>query len=395
MNQSTIVMKQLPVYLLLFMVCGAFAQTPITSIPFELYGDHILIKVSVDNSEPLNFVFDTGAGLTVIDEDVAKKLKLKGKKVQLNETTSTFVLIKHNEIEINGFPMEKNIKVYSTDLDHLEISLGLDLDGIVGYDLLHHHTVHLNYEEKILDIYEHGQGPKKGDPIPFELNITIPTINGSVVLNNNEPHSGSFFVVTGAGTTLDFNSPYAKKYNVIEKTGKHYSYSVKSIDDEETPHYEGHVRSFSFGKQTIQDLPIGISQANSGLQANEEVSGIIGNEILSMFNITIDVPGKTLYFEKNSNFGKDISVNCSGIDLQLSSDKEKILIHQVFEGSPAAQSGVKLNDELLAINNQPANKIPLPEIKQMLRKEGEQVSLRIRQDGTEKNVSFTMKSLIE
>ena len=371
------------------------AQTPITTIPFELYGDHIIIKASVDDSRPLDFIFDSGSGFTVIDEDIAVELGLSGKKIRMNEPAAVLELIKHNKLDINHFPMEKNIKVYSTDLDHLEISMGRDIDGILGYDLLHHHTIHLNYEEKTVDIYEHGKGPKTGDAVPFVLNTSIPVIKGSVVLNNNEPHTANFYVITGAGTTLDFNSPYAKKYDVIHKTGKHYSYVVKGISKDENLHYEGHVLSASFGKQTIEDLPIGISTAKSGIQATENVAGILGNQVLSMYNITFDIPGKMLYFEKNSNYGKKLTVNCSGIDLQLSPDKEKLLVHQVLEDSPAEEAGIKLDDELVSINNTSVSDLDLPDIKEMLRQEGQTVNLVLRDEGKEKSVSLKLKSLLE
>ena len=388
-------MKQLATLIATALSFSVLAQSPITSVPIELFGDHIFIKVSIDGSEPLDFIFDTGSGLTVLDKDVADRLGLSGKKVKLNETKTTFELIKHNTIEINNFLMEKNLKVYSSDLDHLEISLGRDFDGIVGYDLMHHHTLHINYEDQVIDIYDHGKGPKKGDAIPFDLEISIPVIKGQVVLNNNEPHEGTFFVLTGAGSTLDFNSPYAEKYDVIHKTGKHYSYLVKGITEEETPHYEGHVLTFSFGDQKIEDLPIGISTANKGIQANEKVSGIIGNQVLSMFNITIDLPAKTMYFQKNANFGKKLAVNCSGIDLQLSRDKKKVLIHQVFDDSPASEAGIQLNDELLAVNGKPVSEYNLPDIIKLLKRPGESVSLDINQNGTRKSVTLQLRSLIE
>lgn len=388
-------MKKFAAILLLLVLFKSYGQKPITSVPFELLGDYIMIKVTVDESEPLDFIFDTGSGLTVLDSDVAANLNLSGKKVKLNETTSTFELLKHNRLEINHFPMEKNIKVYSTDLDHLEISLGLDFDGIVGYDLMHHHTLHINYDTQMMDIYEHGQGPKDGDAVPFELHISIPTVKGTVILNNNEPHEGSFFVMTGAGTTLDFNSPYAKQYDVIHKTGKHYSYLVKGISNAETLHYEGHVLSFSFGNQTVEDLPIGISLAENGIQANKHISGIIGNQTLRMFNMTIDVPGKKLYFQKNASYGRKLYVNCSGIDLQLSPDKKRVLIHQVFEDSPASEAGVLLNDELLAVNDFKVSETSLQQIKEMLKMAGETVTLTVSRDGEEKSMAIQLKSLID
>ncbi|MFT4835008.1 MAG: hypothetical protein ACI8WP_001772, partial [Flavobacteriaceae bacterium] len=46
-------MKKLTYIFTFFLASLAFAQSPITSIPFELYGDHIIFKVSVDKSAPL------------------------------------------------------------------------------------------------------------------------------------------------------------------------------------------------------------------------------------------------------------------------------------------------------------------------------------------------------
>lgn len=388
-------MKSIITALILFSVFSLQAQRPITTISFELFGDHIIIPVSIDNSRPLDFIFDTGSGLTVIDSDVSKELNLSGKEIKLNSTKSSMELLKHNEIEINGFPIEKNIKVYATKLEHLEISLGKDIDGIIGYDIMHHHTIKINYADKTMDIYEHGEGPKTGEEIPFDLNISIPTINGKVVLNNDESHEGTFFVMTGAGTSVDFNSPYAEKYDVLNKTGKQYSYLVKGLSDNETLHYEGHVISFSFANQTINNLPIGISQATSGIQAHDHVAGIIGNKVLSMFNITIDVPKRRMYFEKNENFGEKLAVNCSGLDLQFSHGEPHLLIHRVFENSPASEAGIKVDDELIAINDKPVSGMALPDIKKMLRQEGESVNLKILQGTKIIKVDLTLRSLIE
>lgn len=388
-------MRKIACLLAIVSISFVNAQTPITSIPFELFGDHIIIKVSVDDSEPLDFVFDTGAGLTVLDEDIADKLKLVRKSVAMNEASSSWNLIKHNTIAINHFLMEKNIKVYSTDLRHLEISLGHDIDGILGYDLLQHHSVHINYDLLTMNIYDHGNAPKTGDAIPFELNTSIPTIKGTVVLNNGEPHEGNFFVMTGAGTTLDFNSPYAEKYDVIHKTGKHYSYLVKGISEKETLHYEGHVLSFSFGNQKIEDLPIGISAATSGIQADKKIAGILGSQILREYNITIDVPDKMMFLTKNNMYGQKFNVNCSGIDVQLAPDKTRVLIHQVFENSPASEAGIKVDAELLKLNGKSMAEVNLAEVKKALKKDGETVELVILQDGAEKTVSLKLRSLLE
>lgn len=393
-SKPTSHMKKIPFLILCLFALESFAQAPLTTIPFERYGDHLFIKISVDDSEPLDFIFDSGDGITVIDSDVADKLKLVKQKVIINEDAVYGTIIKHNKIEVDGFLIEKNIKVYSTHLDHLEISLGREFDGIIGYDLLRHHSIRIDYDNHKFEIYDLGDHPKRGDVIPFKLVNSIPTVNGSVILNNGEPHPGTFFVMTGAGTTMDFNSPYAKKYDVINKTGDHYSYLVKSVSDVETKHYEGFVKSFTFGGQTLENVPVGISLATKGAQAHKHVAGIIGNEILSKYNIIIDLPSKKMYLEKNSSFNDPFALDCSGIDVQLSKDKQKVMIHQVFENSPAEEAGIKANSELVSINGKTIKDINMPDIVKMLKKDGSSVDLVINEGGTEKAITLQLKSLL-
>ncbi len=377
------------------MSLSVWAQSPVKSIPFEQFGDHIIIKMSVDKSEPLDFIFDSGSGYTVIDEDVAENLHLVKDKVIINEDKVRTTIFKHNTIEIDGFQVEKNIKVYSTQLDHLEISLGRDIDGIVGYDLMIHHAVRIDYDNQIFEIYRHGEHPKKGDPVSFKMDTAIPYIEGTVVLNNGEPHPGTFFVMTGAGTTLDFNSPYAKEFDVIHKTGNHYSYLVKSISELETKHYEGRVQSFAFGKEKFENMPIGISEATRGVQAHPKISGIIGNEILNKYNLEFDLPAKKIYLQKNKNYEEPFRINCGGLDVQLSKDKSKVLIHQVFEGSEAEKKGIMVNAELRSVNGKKAiAEINMAEIKETLKSDGTTADIVVFQDGAEKKLTLHLKAIL-
>lgn len=57
---------------------AAFGQTgkPF-AIPVEISNNVVLMKASVNDSKPLTFILDTGAGGTVISADAAKKLGLK------------------------------------------------------------------------------------------------------------------------------------------------------------------------------------------------------------------------------------------------------------------------------------------------------------------------------
>lgn len=371
-----------------------FAQKPITTIPFQLFGDHIMIEVSLDDSEPLNFIFDSGSSLTGVDEDITQEMGLEGKLVDMNTPGMEWKLIKHNTIAINHFLMEKNIKVYATDFDHLEVNLGIDIDGIIGYDLLKHHALNFDFDKKLMSVYPLGEGPTDGEEVSFTLQNSIPTIKGKVVLNNGEAIETQFLWITGAGTTFDFNAPFARQWDVINKTGRHYSYLVKGITEKETLYYEGHLESFHFGNQSIENLPIGISTSEVGIQSLDNTAGIIGSQIIRMYNFTIDYGTKKMYLQKDKTYNATFNTNCAGLDVQLAEDKKTVLIHEVFSNSPASEAGIKIEDELLEINGLSMANIDLPDIKKLLRQEGKSVSLVIKQQNKEKSLTLQLRSLI-
>lgn len=391
-------MKKLIFAGLLFVSLTAFSQDPVTSIPFELFGNHIFISVSVDDSEPVDFIFDTGDGLAVIDLDVANNLRLgmdhKASKTSAQGSISG-ALIKHNKIEINDVKLE-DIELYSTNLNHLEQSVGRNIDGIIGYDLLKNYVVTVDYDDMEFKLYDPAsfKYEGKGEGFKFKLDSYIPHITCTVKLNNGEVFEEEFFINTGAGTTMDFNTVFAAKQKVIDKTGDHYSYPVVGLEKEETLHYEGRVMSFGFGEILFENLPVGISQAKHGVQHNKKVAGILGNGLLRRFNITYDYDNSMIYFETNQNYEKPFNVNASGLNLQLNKSLDKVLIHRVFEESPAEKAGIKKDAELISVNGKATDSYTLPELRDLLKSANKEVELVVLQDGAEKKVTLDLTPLI-
>src|ERR1700755_1669349 len=54
----------------------AASHTGGVRVPFDLYGNNILVRVRIDGSRPVWVVFDSGAGVNVINDRAAKKLGL-------------------------------------------------------------------------------------------------------------------------------------------------------------------------------------------------------------------------------------------------------------------------------------------------------------------------------
>ncbi|MEQ9467156.1 MAG: aspartyl protease family protein [Ekhidna sp.] len=392
-------MKKILFASLFFVSLLSFSQDPITSTKMQLFGDHIFVHLSVDGSEPLDFIFDTGDGLPVIDLDVANELGLNLDHSASKTSAQGAVkgaLIDHNTIELNGIELEKDIQLYATSLRHLEMSIGKNIDGIIGYDLLHHYVVRLDYDNGMFELYDQASFNYDGvgESFEFRLDNYIPHIAGEVTLNDGAVLKGDFFLNTGAGTTLDFNTKFAAKNKIIDRTGEHFSYPVAGLSDQETLHYEGRVQNFGFGTFDFGNMPVGISTANHGIQNNKKVAGILGNKVLKRFNITFDYSREKIYFVKNQNFGDDFTVNASGIYLQLSKDMSKVLVHRVYEEGPAMKAGIETDAEIVKINGKEVKDYTLPQLRELLENKGSTVEMVINQNGAEKVVSLTLAELI-
>lgn len=372
----------------------ALAQTPVASFPFEQYGSHSFIKVKVNNSEELDFIFDTGDGLTVLNIDRAIEL---GMKAGSNATTTSAEgtisgkLVKHNELTVGGAPVH-NIKVYETSLNHLEISIGRSIDGIIGYDILNNYVVSMNFDTKMIELYDPAKYKYKGSGKMMSINLTsfIPHIAGQVTLSNGEKVKGEFFVDTGAKATVDFNTPFVESNNMASKIGDSYIYLVAGLGDTEYEHHRGRVQSFEFEGFSFENMPVGLSHAKHGIQNHKKVSGIIGGTLLSKFNIVYNYKDKKMYWEKAQSYDDAFPVNASGMELQLSRNKSQVLVHKVFEDSPASEAGVRVDSVIESVDGQNASELGLAKLREIFAQDGKTVTVSI--DG--KEMKMELKSML-
>ncbi len=279
-----------------------FAQKPVATLPIEQYGDHTFIKVKVNNSQELDYIFDTGDGLAILNIKRASELGISSgssETITSAEGSISGKRVKHNEFVIGGAPIH-NVELHETDLSHLEISIGRDIDGIIGYDVLKNYIVELNYDDMTMKLYDPKTFAYSGTGKSFDIKLTsyIPHIRAQSLFANDEKISGEFFVDTGAKATVDYNTPFVEANSLASKVGDSYIYLVAGLGSQEYEHHRGKVKSFSFGGFSFENLPVGLSHAKHGIQNHKKVSGIIGSGILTRFNVTYDYHSKKMYWEK-------------------------------------------------------------------------------------------------
>ena len=376
---------------------GAKAQnTPVVSVPFILNHDHIIIQLRLDDSEPLNFLFDSGAGGTLITKEVADSLRFKStaKRKNIGVTGSHKVgVIKGIKLEV-GDKKLGNITLLSTDNPLEELDDGRKVHGVIGYTILSKYIVEIDYSLQQLNLFNRNSFTYDGNgqTLPIKLESNLPVTKATILMYNGVTFDGDFLVDTGARSYLIISAPSVVKFNMAENIGNYYTVRAEiGSSQKRTKIRYGKLQSMQFAEHNFQDLPVALSSDNKGVLSKEDLNGIIGNRLLKRFNVIFDYQHELIHLEPNNHFEDSYVINSSGLNVSFNQGKPFIM--NVVDRSPADRAGLRNGDEIISINGILVEAMLTTDVRQAFLKEGEIVEIVIRRNRKFKYTEFTLKSL--
>lgn len=379
------------------LLCNSiFSQS--AKIPFEFYQDtYVLIKLSINNKDTLCFYFDTGATATLVDSTVAKKIGLipnyeqnvsgaggnKKYKIALNQTVNV-----EGNLKIDG------IHIVIDDLSRLQRTLGRKFDGIIGYSILKDFKTKIDFDFKTIELLPFSSKVNLDEyhaiDFKFGNGIPIPQFPITIMLKNNKKYTDTVFFDSGAGLSLLVNTPFKIKTNLSNEIGTTLTSKTDNLSTQSVIQ-DGIIRSLQIGKFVFGEHPISLSSDKEGVSAYENYLGILGNEIISRFNIVADYSAKKIYLKPNTYFNKPFEFDLSGIKLKLES--EQVTIASIFEESLAYREGIREGDVIVSING--LEKMPIETYRDMLKKDNSTVVIKCAdRKGIVKMASIKLKRLI-
>ncbi|AXT18428.1 PDZ domain-containing protein [Flavobacteriaceae bacterium AU392] len=377
------------VFLILFQQSG-FSQKH--TIPFEK-NDWIYVEASInDSSEKFKFVFDTGAGISVIDKSVAKKLNIQSKGSNKINNVS-YSIANNQNLNFNGLSLDALLIIL--DLDHLKERSGRIIDGIIGNDIISKFITHIDFETKNLKLYEKIKNiPELSTYSKNRIRFytSKPVIPVEFTLKNGDNIEGNFLFDTGASaSTLVIASPFAKKHKLVKNIGKTYAVISSGLAERTSKNFIGYTRNIKFNGNTFSDIPIRLSQSKYGTLSSKSLAGILGMEVIDRFQIILDYNNNAIYLKPNSSINRDFKHNYIGISMRKKG--EQIFVEDVIKKSPAFIAGILKGDEILSIDEY--DKKYLPEIKSIFQQEGKPITLKVkREDGSIKTFEILLERFI-
>lgn len=366
------------------------------SIPFEFEFNQIVLRVRVNDSTPLRFMFDTGAGISILSARKAADLKLK----QVDTVKATGVGGSLEGSLANGVSLSvRGVTVRNQRLALLPLDVpfceGRDIEGIIGYDFIREFVVEINYETRTLSLF----GPAKyqykghGEVLPLIIKGT-PRVHALIAVPGKPAIEGLFEIDTGSDGVLIINSPFVNRQKLVSALTAQVANIERGLGGE-SKRIDARLGYIQLGSFKINAPIVGLSIDTVGSMAAEDNDGPIGNEIMRRFKVTIDYSRQHMMLERNSHLPEPFESDMSGIVIDAEGkDCRTFKIEEVTEKSPAAQAGILKGDEIVAIDGKAANQFTSSRIEALLMQDGAMRSLTLRRDGKVRVVTIKLRRLI-
>ena len=371
----------------------------VAHLPFTYSAKHVWLRASVNGRPPADFIYDTGASLSVLDSayaasiGVASEGRIQG---QGAGSTGSGAFASLSSLRVQGEDGDgieiKDSKVAVLNLnDVLEPFFWRATAGIVGFDFIVRFVNEVDFDHHTLTFYDPAkfayQG--KGTAIPMTLAGHVPAVKFTL----DGKYGGDFRIDVGSGSTVDLHGPFVKKNGIERLIGTPIEVMGGGFGGTFTSKL-GRAKSLAVGPYSWERPLVSISGVESGALSSEDYAGNVGNQILERFKCTVDYERRQLYLEPGAQYQKTDSFSRSG--LQLAKYEDEVHAARVTPGSPAAKAGIESGDVIVTIAGKPATGYTVDEADGLLDTgpAGSKVKLELMRGGKKKSVTVTLKDML-
>jgi predicted aspartyl protease len=358
-------------------------------IPFYSSNSLIILPVSINGSEAVNFLVDTGVRSNILFSkslgdvlglEYTRRLSIAG------ADGSTVIMAQVSPINtLDMGPIVGNLQsllVLEEDFFELESVIGVPVYGIIGYEFFKFNPVKINYDEGFIEFYREGSMKWK-PPFYRKFDLTIEEskayINATINQKNGPKLEAKLLVDTGANHGLLLNQETSEEITmpplfIESQLGQSLGGVLYG--------FIGRVNSLKLKNLSMREVLTSYPEKNSFSEiiVSTGRQGSLGSEVLGRTRLVLDYPRKRALIRKGENFYAPFEFDMSGMIVKkIPNDENRFYVSEVRAGSPAYRTGILPFDEILTVNKIPIFLYELSEIFKLLRsEEGKEIQLEMR-----------------
>jgi hypothetical protein len=373
-----------------------------TTVHFEMIDDHIVLPVSINDSEPLNFVLDSGAGATVILEsrhtttlplELGAELSVSG----VGDGPSPVArIVEGTDLSLGSVRLE-DLSVIYLPLESVPFFNNFDevyFDGVIGAPFFERFVVEIDYDRQLISFSEPDSAEARIDQrdtqwreIPLQIQSGVPYITTQISTGPEQSIAVKLLVDTGyrgpVSLTPDTHDEIYEPREYFSTVGQGLSGDV---------HIKvGMSESLSLGDFELNHVPV--SYSISGGESDDDSNGLLGNEVLSHFNVVFDYPSERMFVKPNAQFAVPINADRSG--LLIRSHRLGAVVKSVARGSVGQGEELQVGDIITSIDGTPMTPLSISELKRLLASEQPAVAICWQSDDQPYCGNFPLASRFE
>jgi hypothetical protein len=323
----------------------------------QFYGGVVVVQALVGNyPDTLQFILDTGSAGISLDTSTCLRLGIRmepsDRIIKGLGSSKPVSFARNHALRLPGLTVD-SLDFHINDYELISQVYGIQVDGIIGYSLLNKFIVTIDYDTEDIIIYSKGNYtyPKGGQLLKPSLTqiplISAPLKNAVRTINNR------YYFDTGAGMCLLLSSQFVNDSSVLQ--GKNRRRPKKMIQTEaqglggKMTMSLTTVPEFRIGNYSFRNVPTYIFDDKSNVTAYPFLGGMVGNDLLRRFNITLNYAKKEIYMVPNSHYRDMFDYSYTGLIIYLINGR--VVVTDIIKGSPAEKAGFKTGDVIMAINN--------------------------------------------
>jgi hypothetical protein len=272
--------------------CQAAAKpVPVVAeIPFRWTPGQIEVQASFEGRPPIWCILDSGAEFSMLDEEVAKTLKI-GPIVRRGGRER----IENAAVRIGSFPLPRQAFTLWA-LDNFRRQKR-DIRGVIGCELFERYVVTVDFQKRVVILNEPRtyRPPAAARRVPITFAGRLPVIKTTLTVRGKQIPA-RLMIDTGASQALILRYPFATTHRFIG--GGDETTTSETVATGRRPFITIAVEQLDLDRWTFKTPKTTAYGSPAGAGGYTSTDGLLGNDVLQHFRVSFDYSRSQVVFEE-------------------------------------------------------------------------------------------------